>query len=149
MDLRRITENYIDEVAAIAEKTIKTIYPHYYPAGAVQFFLGLHSRQKIKTAADEEEIYIAMIQGTTVGTGSIRGDEICRLFVLPEYQGRGYGSQLMDLLEEIILKEYPAVHVAASFPAESMYLKRGYHIVSYERIETDNGDFLCYHIMEK
>lgn len=55
----------------------------------------------------------------------------------------------MDLLEEIVLKEYPAVRIDASFPAEGMYLKRGYHIVSYEKIETDNGDFLCYHVMEK
>ena len=30
-----------------------------------------------------------------------------------------------------------------------MYLKRGYQITSYEKIETENGDFLCYHTMEK
>lgn len=28
-----------------------------------------------------------------VGTGSIRGNEICRLFILPEYQGKGYGGR--------------------------------------------------------
>lgn len=30
-----------------------------------------------------------------------------------------------------------------------MRLKREYQIVSCEKIEADNGDFLCYHIMEK
>ena len=30
-----------------------------------------------------------------------------------------------------------------------MYLKRGYQIISYEKIATENGDFLCYHTMEK
>lgn len=30
-----------------------------------------------------------------------------------------------------------------------MRLKRGYQIVSYEKIEAENGDFLCYHTMEK
>lgn len=55
----------------------------------------------------------------------------------------------MDLLEARIFENYPRVHVDASFPAESMYLKRGYQIVSYEKIETENGDFLCYHTMEK
>ena len=30
-----------------------------------------------------------------------------------------------------------------------MYLKRGYQIVSYEKMETENGDFLFYHTMEK
>lgn len=32
---------------------------------------------------------------------------------------------------------------------EGIYLKRGYRLVSYEKIETENGGFLCYHIMEK
>ena len=149
MELKRCAEGSLCEAAAIVEKTIKTIYPRYYPSGAVQFFLELHKMQRIRAAADKEAIYTAVVQGVTVGTGSIRRNEICRLFILPEYQGRGYGSRLMDLLEEIVLKEYPAVRIDASFPAEGMYLKRGYHIVSYEKIETDNGDFRCYHVMEK
>ncbi len=55
----------------------------------------------------------------------------------------------MDLMEARIFGHYPKIHVDASFPAEGMYLKRGYKIVSYEKIETGNGDFLCHHIMEK
>lgn len=138
-----------EQAAAIVRETIQKIYPHYYPVGAVQFFLDLHSAVKIEKAMSSEEIYFAMVQGNIVGTGSIRRNEICRLFILPEYQGKGYGSRLMDLLEERIFENYPKVHVDASFPAENMYLKRGYQIVSYEKIETENGDFLCYHTMEK
>ena len=96
-----------------------------------------------------EKIYLVMVQGTIIGTGSIRKNEICRLFILPEYQGKGYGSRLMDLLEARIFDNYSKIHVDASFPAEIMYLKRGYQIISYEKIETENGDFLCYHTMEK
>lgn len=72
-----------------------------------------------------------------------------KVLILPEYQSKGYGSRLMDLLEARIFENYPKVHVDASFPAESMYLKRGYKITSYEKIETGNGDFLCYPTMEK
>lgn len=137
------------QAAAIAEETIKSIYPRYYPAGAVRFFLDLHCEERIRAAVEKEEIYLAAAGGELVGTGTIRGNEICRLFILPPYQSRGYGSRLMDMLEEKIFKRYPAVHIDASLPAESMYLKRGYQITSYEKIETENGDFLCYHIMEK
>ena len=90
-----------------------------------------------------------MAQVNVIGTGSIRKNEICRLFILPEDQGKRYGSRWMDLLEARILKNYPKIHVDASFPAESMYLKRWCQIVSYEKIETGNGDFLCCHTMEK
>ncbi len=138
-----------EQVAAIVRETIQKVYPHYYPSGAVQFFLDLHNEARIEEVMSYEEIYLAMVQGNIIGTGSIRKNEICRLFILPEYQGKGYGSRLMDLLEARILENYPKVHVDASFPAESMYLKQGYQIISYEKIETENGDFLCYHTMEK
>lgn len=138
-----------EQVAAIVKETIQKVYPHYYPSGAVQFFLDLHSEARIEEVMYSEEIYLVVVRGNVIGTGSIRKNEICRLFILPEYQGKGYGSRLMDLLEAQIFEKYPKVHIDASFPAESMYLRRGYQIISYEKIETENGDFLCCHTMEK
>lgn len=137
------------KVAEIVEKTIRAVYPHYYPSGAVQFFLDLHNERRIREALAREDIYFAEVQGEIVGTGSIRGNEICRLFILPECQAKGYGNRLMDFLEDMVFRKYQAVHIDASFPAESMYLKRGYRIKTYEKIETGGGDYLCYHTMEK
>lgn len=136
------SESYVRE-------TIEAVYPHYYPAGAVDFFLELHSEAQIQEAMLKEDVYLAMAEETILGTGSIRRNEICRLFILPEYQKKGYGSQVMDLLEEKILENHGKVHIDASFPAERMYLKRGYSFVTYEQMETKNGDVLCYHTMEK
>lgn len=137
------------KVAEIVAKTIKAVYPRYYPFGAVQFFLDLHNEQQIKEALSREDIYFAVVEGEIVGTGSIRGNEIRRLFILPKYQSKGYGSRLMDCLEDVVFKQFQTVHIDASFPAERMYLDRGYRIKSYEKIETENGDYLCYHTMEK
>lgn len=136
-------------VAGIAAETIRAVYPHYYPAGAVDFFLWLHSTERVKAGLESEEPYLLFRENMVLGTGSIRGNEICRLFILPEQQGRGYGKRLMDLLEEKVFLEADTVCVDASFPAERLYLNRGYRILSYETIQTDNGDFLCYHRMEK
>ncbi len=90
--------------AEIVEKTIRAVYPHYYPSGAVQFFLDLHNERRIREALAREDM---------------------------------------------VFRKYQAVHIDASFPAESMYLKRGYRIKTYEKIETGGGDYLCYHTMEK
>lgn len=148
-DIELKLADHTEQVAVIAKETIQKVYPHYYPSGAVQFFLDLYSEARIEEAMSSEEIYLAMVQGNIIGTGSIRKNEICRLFILPEYQGKGYGSRLMDLLETRVFENYSKAHVDASFPAESMYLKRGYQIISYEKIKIKNGDFLCYHTMEK
>lgn len=34
------------KVAEIVEKTIRAVYPHYYPSGAVQFYLCYHTMEK-------------------------------------------------------------------------------------------------------
>lgn len=115
----------------------------------MRVFLELHNEQRIRLAMDSEEIYFAVVYGKIVGTGSIRGSEICWLFILPEYQDRGFGNQLVDLLEMKIFQCHPVAHVDASFPVARIYFRRGYRIVSFEKIETDDGDFLCYYIMEK
>lgn len=75
------------------KETIQKIYPGYYPSGAVQFFLDLHSKAGIEKAMSSEEIYLVIVQGKIIGTGSIRKNEICRLFILPEYHGKGIGCQ--------------------------------------------------------
>ena len=109
------------KVAEIVEKTIRAVYPHYYPSGAVQFFLDLHNERRIREALAREDIYFAEVQGEIVGTGSIRGNEICRLFILPEYQAKGYGNRLMDLLEDMVFRKYQAVHIDCVFPAKYVF----------------------------
>ena len=51
------------KVAEIVEKTIRAVYPHYYPSGAVQFFLDLHNERRIREALAREDIYFAEVQG--------------------------------------------------------------------------------------
>lgn len=148
-DICFIRAEKAEEVTELAAKVISEVYPLYYPQGAVAFFLAFHSRSQIEKAMNREEIYLMTVNGTVVGTGSIRGNEICRLFILPASQRQGYGSRMMDWLEERISMQYSSVKVDASFPAEHMYLKRGYLIKDYEQIRTETGDYLCYHRMEK
>lgn len=52
----------------------------------------------------------------------------------------------MDLLEARIFENYSKVHVDDSFSAESMYLNRGYQIISYEKIETENRKSTCNYV---
>ena len=137
------------QAAAIAAETILEIYTKFYPQGAVDFFLNLHSEDSIRRTMDKEEIYILTADDEAVATGTVRGNEICRLFVLPRCQGQGYGTMLMDALESRVFEQHESVCVDASLPAQGMYMNRGYKIRSYEKMELDNGDFLCFHFMEK
>jgi len=131
----------------IAVRTIRAVYPHYYPSGAVDFFIAHHSHERIAADIDAGIVYLLIEDETPVGTVTIRGSEICRLFVLPEHQGRGCGRALLDFAEGMILSQHPQIVLDASLPAKAIYLKRGYVPCEYRAIETPNGDTLCYDIM--
>ena len=61
----------------------------------------------------------------------------------------GYGRALMDFAEKMISKETDTVVLDASLPAKKIYLLRGYKATDYNMIKTDNGDYLCFDVMER
>ena len=137
-------------VAAITYQTIQSVYPHYYPAGVVQFFLEHHDMMYIQNdIADGSVFLLSADDGKQVGTVTLCKNEICRLFVLPEYQGNGYGGMLIDFAEERIRRQYERAELHASLAAKGLYLKRGYYDRDFHQKETYNGDFICIDIMEK
>ena len=141
--------NDFDDVRWITETTVTAVYPHYYPAGAVEFFCRHHSDDKIKADIDAGCVYLLEDEGRIVGTVTVSGNHINRLFVLPECQHKGYGRYMMDFAEEKIAKDHKTIELDASFPAKRIYLKRGYKETEYHSIETGNGDKLCYDVMAK
>lgn len=139
-----------ETVLRITHYTIKEIYPHYYPAGAVDFFLNHHSLENIiRDIADGNVWLLNTDTGDEAGTVTINRNEINRLFVLPEYQGKGYGRGLIDFAEEKISHDHSEAELSASLPAKQIYIKRGYITTGYFIIDTDNGDKLCYDYMTK
>ena len=139
-----------DVVKKITHTTIKEIYPHYYPNGAVAFFLDHHSNENILNDISSNCVFLCHdAELNVVGTVTIKKNEICRLFVLPQYQGNGYGKELMNFAEAEIAKHYDEIILDASLSAKSIYLKRGYKEIEYHTIKTENNDYLCYDIMKK
>ena len=135
------------EVKRITQTTIRTVYPRYYPAGAVDLFCGHHSDDGIRADILLGKVYLLSAGGAFTGTVTIDGNGIRRLFVLPEHQHRGYGSALLDFAEKTILAQHDAVVIDASLPAKRIYLSRGYRETEYHTVRTGNGDFLCYDVM--
>lgn len=149
MKITKATMEHLDMVKQITRETIQAIYPHYYAKGAVDFFLNHHNDENIKNDITNGIVYILKVDDGIVGTVTIRENEICRLFVLPEYQGRGYGRTMLDYVEEKVLENFDEIIIDASLPAKAIYKKRGYFETEYHMIATENGDFLCYDVMKK
>ena len=150
MSIRQAVLSDIDTIKYISERTISEIYPHYYPEGAVKFFLEHHSEEHILNDVKANRVFLCLnVSQKVIGTITIKANEICRLFVLPSCQGKGYGTEMLQFAEYRILTKYPTIILDASLPAKKIYLKRGYKDVSFHIIPTGNQDFLCYDVMEK
>ncbi len=139
----------LDSVLQITKETISHIYPHYYAEGVVDFFLKHHSRENVLSDIEKGMVWLLEIENRLVGTVTIKENAVNRLFVLPEYQSHGYGSQLMDFAEAKIAESFSRVHIDSSLAAKEMYLKRGYKETKTCKILADHGDILVYDEMEK
>lgn len=149
MLIKKAEAGDFDIVKTITAETIRIIYPRYYPRGAVDFFLNHHNDENIMHDIKNGFVYLLDENKSAVGTVTLRKNEICRLFVLPQYQKMGYGRILLDFAEDTILKNHSEILIDASLPAKKIYLKRGYIETNYNTIITENGDFLCYDEMKK
>lgn len=148
MDIITAAPSDLETVFDIAQSTIRAIYPHYYPAGAVDFFLAHHSRENISADIEAGRVSLAVSDGKAVGTVTVADDSINRLFVLPDEQGKGFGGELLRFAEAEVAKSYGTARLDSSLPAKQIYLKKGYMVIDSRMIEA-NGDFLCYDIMIK
>lgn len=150
MIICKADKKHIDIIEKITISTIKQVYPKYYPEGAVDFFINHHNTENIMKDILSGCVYILINDNSeTVGTVTINGNEINRLFVLPEYQGMGFGSALLNFSENLIFESHQKIIISASLPAKQIYLRRGYTEISYNTIKTTNGDYLCYEEMKK
>lgn len=149
MNIIKAAAKHLEMVQEITCETIKTIYPHYYAKGVVDFFLAHHSSENILRDIQSGIVFLLCEDERMVGTVTIKNNEICRLFVLPQYQKCGYGKTLLDFAEQKIAEQYDEIMLDASLPAKCIYQKRGFVETETKVIATENGDFLCYDEMRK
>lgn len=150
MHIEKATLSDLETVYKITKTAIEHTYPHYYAKGAVVFFLEHHSKDHIASDIRSGGVFLGYDpHRDAVGTVTLKGSEIYRLFVLPAYQHMGFGRKLLDHAEMAIFREYDKVTLAASLPAKRLYRKRGYQEIESNIIPTKYGDLLCYDIMQK
>lgn len=99
----------------------------------------------IAWTAKEHTFYLIKLESEIIGFAHMgsRGCEIDwleDLFILPDYQGHGYGSDSIRLLEEIV-KEYSEslyIEVAArNQSAAKLYSKLGYNVLNTITVRKD------------
>lgn len=145
----KATKQDLEQITALVQETIQTIYPKYYPKEVVDFFCQLHCTENIRKDVEDGRVGIVKADNEIVGTGCFKENHITRVYVKPSNQRNGYGSYIMQCLEQEIGLQYDTVNLDASLPACCLYEKRGYKTLRHERMNVENGVVLVYEVMEK
>ncbi|MHC4570620.1 MAG: GNAT family N-acetyltransferase [Planctomycetota bacterium] len=148
--IREFKPSDLGAVTSLIHNTIDTCYSEAYPKEAVQFFKDWHCDDRILQQAKEGYTIVLEKNNKIIGTGTVLGDEIMRVFVEPALQKRGLGKLIMQKLEEKALSAaISVVKLCASLPSKKFYDSLGYVTLEETFLEVENGKKLDYYKMEK
>ena len=141
-------------VFTISQAAIRAIYPYFYPQAAVDWFAEHHSCEHILADITAGRVRLLEANGMPVGTGTIDGNRLLRVFVAPEHQQKGYGTRLLAQLEKVVGRVHPTAILDSSLPAGRFYQNRGYRTRSHEFFDIEDKyglllATLAWEVMEK
>jgi GNAT superfamily N-acetyltransferase len=150
ISVREFESTDLAAVKRLIHKTIDTCYSQVYPEEAVRFFKNWHSNDRILQDAEEGLTIVLEKTRQAIGTGTIVGDKITRVFVDPALQRRGFGKLIMRKLEDTAISSgIPVVKLDASLPSKNFYDSLGYVTLQATFLEVENGKKLDFYRMEK
>ena len=134
MEIRLFTIEDAIETAQVIAETLRVSNSQDYSSEYIEANITSHSPEVLIARANEGHMYIVCDNSRIVGCGAIAGywgstteSILLTIFVLPEYQGKGIGSQIIQTLEqdEYFLRA-KRIEIPASITAVEFYRKMGY-----------------------
>jgi putative acetyltransferase len=105
----------------------RTLSAHYSSGQIAAWMKGRTPEGYLKAAAAGERFFVAETLSAVTGFASWEDDELLALFVHPDAQGRGVGSQLFEAcVADAIALGSSIARVKAATGAESFYADRGF-----------------------
>lgn len=134
MKIRMFEQEDAAELERVIAKTLRISNSRDYSNEYIEAFISSHSADVLIERAKQGHMYVACDELRIVGCGTIAeywGSQtesiLLTVFVLPEYQGKGIGKQIIKTLEqdEYFLRA-KRIEVPASITAVEFYRKMGY-----------------------
>jgi GNAT superfamily N-acetyltransferase len=140
----------LERVFALIQDTIQVCYDGVYPVEAIEFFKDYHSRDNIRKNAVLGYTVVAESSGRLLGTGTLLGANVRRVFVSPTYQHEGIGKSIEQELERRATSEaLPSLDLDSSLVSKQFWESAGFVLQSDSYIPVRNGKKLLYYRMAK
>lgn len=134
----------------LVSRTIDVAYAGVYPPRAIAHMHEHHTADEIAADAEQGHTVVVEREGRIVATGTLIDGEITRVYVGPEWQGRGLGLAIMRGLEararELGLED---VELYATIGSRTFYDRLGYVVTREGVADCGEGQVLKYYRMAK
>jgi len=148
--LREFRRDDLETMKRLIYKTIEVYYSDVYPEEAIEYFKDYHSEEHILSDARDGYTIILECDGKIIGTGTLLGTNIRRVFIDPSYQHKGFGKSVMYKLEKRALaKGINILDLSASLVSKRFYDSLGYVTQKEDYIPVRNNQKLNYYAMVK
>lgn len=134
MVVELLKEKDIDKVVKLIEKTCRISFKMYYPQSVIDETIKSLDYDGVKKRASWTHFYVVKDGDNVVGCGaigpywdSVTESSLFTIFVDPDYQGKGIGKLIINILEsdEYFLRS-SRVEIPASVVALPFYIHMGY-----------------------
>ena len=124
----------IDEVSNYTYKSLIPKKDYEY------FKKKMWSLEFIKKDAREGYTIVVKDKEKIIGTGTIVGNYISKIYIKPEYHGKGIGKLIMKCLEKKAKSNgVKTIFLASNLNAEKFYTKLGYETTENKELYTPDG----------
>ena len=133
-EIRRFQPEDAEETAQVIAQTLRISNSKDYPEAYIEANVASHTAEVLIQRAEEGHMYVVCEDANIIGCGAIAGywgsteeSILLTIFVLPAYQGKGIGRQIIGTLEqdEYFLRA-SRIEIPASATAVEFYRKMGY-----------------------
>lgn len=149
----------IEIISDLAQRTWPVAYRNVIPHAQIAYMLDLmYSPNALeKQMASEHRFFIARHENipcgfASSGEGAPTVFRLHKLYVLPEFQGRGIGRTLLHTVEKFAQQagaEWIELNVNRKNPARNFYLRENFEDFKMEVIDIGNGFIMDDFVMRK
>lgn len=131
MEIRMFKQEDAEELEQVIAETLRVSNSQDYAKEYIEANIVSHSADVLIERAKQGHMYVVCDEMQIVGCGAIAGywgsqteSILLTIFVLPDYQGKGIGKQIIDTLErdEYFLRA-KRIEIPASITAVEFYRK--------------------------
>jgi ribosomal protein S18 acetylase RimI-like enzyme len=150
MQIRKFNEDDLPSMYNLIQNTIDISYYKVYSEEAIEFFKEHHSKKHILDDAVTGYTIVAEHNNELLGTATLFGSNIRRVFVWPKYQHNGIGKLLVnDLEKKASFEKSIIVDLEASLSSKRFWESLGFVVQREDYVLVRNNRKLDFYKMFK